>query len=430
VVALLTGGWRLPRSAVPATLLDLAARRLVSIEGEGPDRTVVRIPKATATAPPADRSSLTSYEQLVLDHVRQLASDGVVPCEALTTGPPDRAGQWWRRFRKSVIEDARRRGLSRPRWTPAARGFLFVSAILPAVAIGIAVESLPDSGDSDPGGALLTIPFIAWCLLVTLVEVLGGERETPSGLVAAGRWLGLRRHLTDHSLLAEAPPTAVATWDRYLSWGAALGVAESAVHALPMGAESDREAWSAVTGRWRLVRVSYPDVIPPGWGRTPGWALVTGLIPFALLAFVLSLLGAGLGDVVDAVDDLLDEDAPVRSFGIALLVIGAGFSVLFLYSAAVVVLALSDLWARRTVRGRVLRLREVRNKDKAVVAWRVAVDDGAADRIRAWKCPPRGGIDQGAWVEAVVTPRLGHVISLRRVSEPRQVAGSEASEPA
>ena len=89
------------------------------------------------------------------------------------------------------------------------------------------------------------------------------------------------------------PPTGVAVWERYLAYGAALGVARSAVAALPMGAESDTRAWSAYGGEWREVRVRYPLLWPPGWGMGPlnalalglGGFLVGGLVEFLVLRF-------------------------------------------------------------------------------------------------------------------------------------------------
>lgn len=47
--------------------------------------------------------------------------------------------------------------------------------------------------------------------------------------------------------------------------------APMAVQQLPLGAESDRWAWSRYGGSWRLVKVVYPKV-RPGWGRPRGQA--------------------------------------------------------------------------------------------------------------------------------------------------------------
>ncbi|MGH9266369.1 MAG: hypothetical protein ACRD1D_16920 [Acidimicrobiales bacterium] len=64
VVNLLAEGWALGHEAVPATLLDLAARKLVTIDSAGFDRFVLRV----RTGPQAG-AELTPYEQQVLDHV-------------------------------------------------------------------------------------------------------------------------------------------------------------------------------------------------------------------------------------------------------------------------------------------------------------------------------------------------------------------------
>ena len=50
VVAMLANGWEVGHEAVPATLIDLAARKIVAIEGVGLDRFVVRLRPSASTA--------------------------------------------------------------------------------------------------------------------------------------------------------------------------------------------------------------------------------------------------------------------------------------------------------------------------------------------------------------------------------------------
>ncbi len=75
--------FRVTAEAVPATVIDLAARNLVDIEQRGPGVFYVRV------RPPGEHG-LTAYERLVLGLLVERASDGVVPAEALTTGPERR----------------------------------------------------------------------------------------------------------------------------------------------------------------------------------------------------------------------------------------------------------------------------------------------------------------------------------------------------
>ena len=82
VANLLVNDFTVTNEAVPATLLDLAARDVVEIEEVAPGRTIVRVGHARG-------DGLTLYERRVFNHVRCLAVDGVVPADALTTGPED-----------------------------------------------------------------------------------------------------------------------------------------------------------------------------------------------------------------------------------------------------------------------------------------------------------------------------------------------------
>ncbi|HYY82611.1 MAG TPA: hypothetical protein VFD04_26000, partial [Actinomycetes bacterium] len=68
MVDLLTNGWRVTPDAVPATLLDLAARDYLDLDQAGP-RTVCRVRRR-------DGQGLQPYERRVLDHVAGLAVDG------------------------------------------------------------------------------------------------------------------------------------------------------------------------------------------------------------------------------------------------------------------------------------------------------------------------------------------------------------------
>ena len=87
--------------------------------------------------------------------------------------------------------------------------------------------------------------------------------------------------------------------------------------------------------------------------------------------------------------DNLDADAERyldMGFTVAAVV---GFFVLA-RAALLALFGASDLWARRTVRGRIVRLREVRTgKSNRLVRLRIAVDDGSESTIRAWKVYPR-----------------------------------------
>jgi hypothetical protein len=412
VAGLIAKDWELGHEALPATLLDLAARRHLSIEWLG-GRTLVR-----ARGAPGDE--LADHERMVLDHVRALATqtaDGFVPADALTTGPDAVASSWWGRFEKAVCRDARARGLSRPRFGSRTRGALVVLAVVVGVAVFVAGTTLPETEDGDnPIGAAVGLGVIAAAVLIGVTSRLRGERDTPAGRQAASRWLGLRTMLADDPTFASQPPAAVAIWDRLLAYGAALGVAQAAVAALPLGAESEREAWSPVGGRWRVVRVRYPSRTPPGYGRHPALVAFVGLLLTALGIFIAPAT-VSLGDaLLDSLDDVATggsvSPAVRAGVGIAVAVIVAVGAAIFLVGASMLVGGGSDLFrTRRTVEGRVLRLR-VRGDDQHRF-WHVAVDDGSTDRVRAWRVKVSPPISQGGTARARVSPWLGHVADLQ-----------------
>jgi hypothetical protein len=272
-------------------------------------------------------------------------------------------------------------------------------------------------------------------LLGVVTAALGGQRDTGAGREAAAGWLGLGDMLSHDNVFAEQPPAGVAIWDRHIAYGAALGISHGAVAALPLGAESEAEAWSPVTGRWRVVRIRYPRRIPPGYGKHPG--LVTFLAALRLAAaYWLLPRTAQLGDV-DVSTDVGSIWTPEqaenieRGLAIAGLVLTVLLVLITVFSLWRLGLGLADLLSgRRPVEGRVLRGKEVvvtRNDTKRTVATLIAVDDGTADKVRAWRIPgpPRAG--PGDTVYGEVTRYLAHVRNFTPGGQPRPAPAGEGT---
>ena len=112
IVNLLVNRWRPTRSAVQATMLDLASHKFLAIDQYGHNQFVVRLRRD----PP--QREMTPYESQVMDLIRERATGGSAPAEALHLGEDKEAEAWWKRFSKSVEEDARNLRLARHRWAP------------------------------------------------------------------------------------------------------------------------------------------------------------------------------------------------------------------------------------------------------------------------------------------------------------------------
>lgn len=341
VANLLVHDFRVTRDAVPATLLDLAARRLVEIEEREPGSYVCRLEKASDGA-------LTSYEQRVMELLRSRASGDIVPAGALTTGPKEESKRWWKGFQKEVVADAQRRGLCVD--IVDKRTFLWLSgaAIVPAAVLGLLTN-----GKIGFGYWVVAFFLLGW------VMGLNTQRATPEGLAAASRWLGVRAKLADDEEFRSQAPIAVALWERHLAYGAAFGLATATVRAIPMGAESDYRAWSSYGGQWRAVRIRYPHFLPLGWGLHPLVVVVRAGIALAVAVLLLLL-------------------APNE--------LGAWSAAIAAAAGLVVVWALVDLGSTREVTGQILRLRTYGDDDDK--RYYVAVDDGRSATIRAWRVKP------------------------------------------
>jgi Predicted membrane protein (DUF2207) len=395
LVDLLTNRFQVEREAVPATLLDLAARRFVEFEGIGQElRVRLRRPGA---------SELLPYERRVLDLVRSRAVDGVVPAGALTSGPKERARGWWRSFRNEVIADAQARGLSRDLWDRRILTAATFAALVPAALVFAGTQNW-----EAPVAYLLGA-----MLLVTTLREGRRQRDTEEGQRVAARWLGVGRYLGENPAFGDLPPAAVAVWERYLAYAAALGSARGAVLEISMGADEDRRAWSAYRGTWRLVRVRYPWLWPPAWGWRP-WA--------GLLASVLIGLGAA-GSLTLAANIGWPESSPadppglvafVRGLFLFFLAAGIGGVV---WSLPTSVRAAMDLGHAEAITGLVLRRRSFGGGRNSQPRHYVALDDGRSPVIQAFRIV-RPEVYSGASLSeyeeatATVSGRLRHVRAL------------------
>jgi hypothetical protein len=227
------------------------------------------------------------------------------------------------------------------------------------------------------------------------------QRETPEGLAAASRWLGVRAKLADDEAFRSQAPIAVTLWERHLAYGAAFGVATAAVRALPMGAESDRHAWSSYSGQWRAVRIRYPRFVPLGWGLHP--LVVVLRAGLALAPVVILLL-------------VVPKDLAALPAAIAVV------------AGLVVVWAIVDLGSTREVTGQILRLRTYGDDDDK--RYYVAVDDGVSATVRAWRVKPElySPLRQYEVVTGTLTRNLRYVRAISQ-TESELTAAKVATAP-
>ena len=414
VANLLVNRGRVTPDAVPATLLDLAARNVVKIEDADQGTYACRIG-------PKPANGLSAYEARVFDLLRRKAEGGLVPARALTAGPADEARGWMKQFRSEVIAEASRAGKCAPRWPRKVIG------VLGALAFGaFALAAAGGEGDS------MTLPqaiAVGFALLTAAVLSYAFTEEaqmvTPSGVGAQARWVALRRFLHQDELFPSLPPTAVIVRERYLAYGAALGVAAAAVRAIPMGAESDRWAWTRYGGQWRQVRVSYPRAWPPIWGYSPravGWTgIQAGLFGAAVLWLgTLMLPSINLGPRADQLTRYVSVGIVVASIvGVLALAFG-----LVMLSTAIV-----DALRVKQVTGEAIRVRRFGSDEHT--RFYLAVYLGAGDRVRAWMVRPElyPALTEYEIVTASVGPLIGYVRSVHRASAPAS-EGKAATRPA
>jgi len=425
VAGLLCDDFELSAELPPATLIDLAARRVVRLDEVQPGKTVCRLRKAASDEP------LTDYERRVLDEVSRKAVRGVVPADALTTGPEDASRGWHRAYGKEVVAEAQRRGLTRNRWPGA---LVSVIGVGPFAIGGLLYLSTAVGGDTSGDHAVEAVVAGAVAIAGILLLLLAAGRLTRSiaqlptsaGEEMTARCLGLRAYLRADEQLAELPPTAVQLWGRQFAYAGAMGIARTAVELLPFGAEDDHQAWSRFGGRWRRVRVRYPRAWPPGWGKHPAFALFLAALWSAVSIAALY----GLVRAAQAASEMSPSTNPTFSreqldwIGRGALLLTIPFALVLLWALYLIVRAVPDLWLRRSAAGDLVRARQRRQifqssgDDNPKLWYYLALDDGSSSTIKSWRVRREiyRAHSQGEDVSALYTPNLGYVRELSRGS--------------
>ncbi|GIH15735.1 DUF2207 family protein [Rugosimonospora africana] len=387
VVSLLTNHWEVTEDAAESTLIDLAARHFLEFRqpGNDPAHTTIHLHDA-------DVSELNAYERAVYQRVAGLAVGNVLPLTALTFRDQAQAAGFAKRLRTAVIADARERGLSQRRFGKGIRSMLTGAALAAGAGVAVCVAMLArtrhDSGDALVSGGYGWV--IAFAVLTTVANRRLGERDTPAGREAAARWLGVRTWLERTGTFGDLPPAAVAVWDRYLSYGDALGTTRTCAAVIDLGMGNRKQVWSSYGGVWHRVRVRYPTFWPR-YGKPAGRLVLRGVlcggVGFVLLYYWARGVAAALGSQVVGDGPAADFADPVRAGG---LVVGG---VLAAYGAYVLIRTVVDLAAPATVTGQVLWKQVWRStsggEDQPPKPWLhyLAVDDGGGDRTTAWGLP-------------------------------------------
>ncbi len=215
VVAVLVGGTgRGARSAVAATLLALAERGVIQIDGIDSQR-------YTLTIPPGARGN--EFEEVVLSELRP---QGQRTATATLTGPP-----LWGAGGASVERRLAIVAGSAARTARLVRVTLTAWVLVPA-SLMMGVAAIVGSGGSS---------WLAWTmtlvgpLVAVVAMVLTGTSLTAKGRDEREKWLAYGSWLRANSQLHEVGAPGIATWGEPLVHAAVLGAAPAAAAVLGTG---------------------------------------------------------------------------------------------------------------------------------------------------------------------------------------------------
>lgn len=200
------------RSAVASTLLGLAHRGVIGIDGIDSKRYTLTIPAGARGADP--------FEEAVLE---QLRPQGKVTSAATLTGPPlwgASGSTAARRLTTLASKEARRERLMRVTLT---------AWVLVPASLALGIVGLIASGGSSWLAWLITVvgPVVAFA-----ATVLTGTSLTAKGRAERERWLDYGEWLRTNSQLEHVGAPGIATWGEPLIYATVLGAAPTAAAAL------------------------------------------------------------------------------------------------------------------------------------------------------------------------------------------------------
>jgi hypothetical protein len=282
LVSLLSGN--LDGCGYPATLLDLAARGWLRLDGPGDGPAGGGPVMCTIARPPGGQ--LTTYERRVYEQVlSRAAGRGDVPARALSDGFAGPAAtdlksakdRFMDAFIAEVRDDSRRRGLSRQRLSEALGCLLWVAAAVPAAFLGLALH--------ERHSHLVWIPVAAFFVACAVAAAaVKGEKLTPAGRAALDRW---RASADGRRVMA---PVMSPGWpDRPVAYAAALGRDRAAARLFsgPAGKPPGRKMWSSYGGTWREITVGDHRSCLGGLAMIV-MLILWALVPATIAGFVLS----------------------------------------------------------------------------------------------------------------------------------------------
>jgi len=393
VVNLLVNRGVLTGDAARATLIDLAARRIVQLyqPTDDPLRPLVRV----RVPHPA---GLLAHEERVLARLRQASPDGrYVPLADLASQYTRDGWRWHQGFVKEVREAAAKAELTNSFFTMVTAVWLSVGALVAGVFATIPMVAFTPP-DPPPGAPPSKVPWwgipsmcCIWVVVILILAVYLVNAHDRDGLTDAGRritaqWLGVAGWLRAHPDLAQSPAASVEVWDRYLSYGVALGVNPAAARAVDVRIGQLETVWVIRGDGWTRVTVKPPKPWRPS-GTPSGATAVWTLLTWPLWLW-LAYLGWRLWPQAHEVTGHL-------LVGL-LLVVALGLAV---RAPVRLVRALLDLLRPVTVAGTVLSLTPVAYRDSVRPApapgerrswWRerwlyLVLDDGSSTRLRPWR---------------------------------------------
>jgi hypothetical protein len=383
---------RVPRVAPVATLLDLAARRMVTVSGDPngePWYSATRSPGADPGRGPVP----LSFERHVLDHIaiRAHVGDGAVPLAGLRLESGQHAKRWYAEFDRQVIAEGRRLDLVGDRGAWWLRALLRLTLLVPAVlAAAVAL---------DGHGSWTTVMYIFFGYAAATLPVRLLDRAVPrgQGVEVAARCRRLRAELVRHP-----PGDDLPLGDRRPAYAMAFGLTALRSGAVPFQPGGDL-VWSPRSRRW--LRVVSRRALT--FGASPMAALI-GLVPAVLFSGIWGVLLGGL--TRELTWSWVARVWPVLLLGLGWVVwVWGNFLFGRWFYRSIYDLAVPPV----TVIGQVVYLESSACSDQELPDnYYVAVDDGTADRITRYEITSdlHDRLRYGSWLSLRVRPKLGSLV--------------------
>jgi uncharacterized membrane protein len=229
--------------SIVATILELARRKIITISTRKVSPVLglfSRPPEISLSISHKDLPThkLSHLESMVVDFIFQGVHSTVTlsDIKKFPTSRPSQTQEFWKKWKEATLEELVNQKILEKVSFETAKKMSFESIAFTVLFIILVNFGGAAFSVSRWLGVLLVVITISSAITSTVISLLKVfmQNRTTLGNTELASWLAFRKYLKDYSVTKNYPLDSVILWEKYLVYGAALGISLKALSQLPV----------------------------------------------------------------------------------------------------------------------------------------------------------------------------------------------------